>query len=107
MQGVKNVMRVQPLPKGKLFTDYELMIVVLDIFSGYLLDILMTFFFKLHYSVLVFMKAIKSFTYKPKLLYSLEMSSIYLMTKKVQFFSEKINFKKFIAIQKNESPCKI
>lgn len=35
MQGVKNVMRVQPLPKGKLFTDYELMIVVLDIFSGY------------------------------------------------------------------------
>lgn len=59
MQGVKNVMRVQPLPKGKLFTDYELMIVVLDIFSGYLLDILMNFFFKLHYSVLVFMKAIK------------------------------------------------
>lgn len=59
MQGVKNVMRVQPLPKGKLFTDYELMIVVLDIFSGYLLDILMIFFFKLHYSVLVFMKAIK------------------------------------------------
>lgn len=45
MQGVKNVMRVQPLPKGKLFTDYELMIVVLDIFSGYLLDILMKFFF--------------------------------------------------------------
>lgn len=59
MQGVKNVMRVQPLPKGKLFTDYELMFVVLDIFSGYLLDILMKFFFKLHYSVLVFMKAIK------------------------------------------------
>lgn len=45
MQGVKNVMRVQPLPKGKLFTDYELMIVVMDIFSGYLLDILMKFFF--------------------------------------------------------------
>lgn len=92
MQGVKNVMRVQPLPKGKLFTDYELMIVVLDIFSGYLLDILMTFFLKLHYSVLVFMKAIKSFTYKPKLLYSLEISSIYLMSKKVQFFIEKISF---------------
>lgn len=92
MQGVKNVMRVQPLPKGKLFTDYELMFVVLDIFSGYLLDILMKFFFKLHYSVLVFMKAIKSFTYKPKLLYSLEISSIFLMSKKVQFFSEKINF---------------
>lgn len=92
MQGVKNVMRVQPLPKGKLFTDYELMFVVLDIFSGYLLDILMKFFFKLHYSVLVFMKAIKSFTYKPKLLYSLEIASIYLMSKKVQFFSEKINF---------------
>lgn len=92
MQGVKNVMRVQPLPKGKLFTDYELMFVVLDIFSGYLLDILMKFFFKLHYSVLVFMKAIKSFTYKPKLLYSLEISSIYLMSKKVQFFSEIINF---------------
>lgn len=38
MQGVKNVMRVQPLPKGKLFTDYELMFVVLDIFripTGY------------------------------------------------------------------------
>lgn len=45
MQGVKNVMRVQPLLKGKLFTDYELMIVVMDIFSGYLLDILMKFFF--------------------------------------------------------------
>lgn len=45
MQDVKNVMRVQPLPKEKLFTDYELMIVVLDIFSGYLLDILMKFFF--------------------------------------------------------------
>lgn len=59
MQVVKNVMRVQPLLKGKLFTDYELMIVVMDIFSGYLLDILMKFFFKLHYSVLVFMKAIK------------------------------------------------
>lgn len=92
MQGVKNFMRVQPLPKGKLFTDYELMFVVLDIFSGYLLNILMKFFFKLHYSVLVFMKAIKSFTYKPKLLYSLEISSIYLMRKKVQFFCEKINF---------------
>lgn len=45
MQCVKNVMRVQPLPKGKLFTNYELMIVVLVVFSGYLLDILTKTFF--------------------------------------------------------------